>query len=147
MAKVNLGDKQACPECEKKFYDLTKRPAVCPYCSVSFDPTELTAKSSAVVSNVDETAKDAPETETEDDEVDEDEATAKELELDGDSANFGSDGSDGDDDGDASRSTPDMDGFQSSDDEDEDGTSTDSDEEDALPPTQKDGEEPEEVEI
>lgn len=35
-----MGDKQVCPSCGAKFYDLRKRPAVCPKCSASFDPAE-----------------------------------------------------------------------------------------------------------
>jgi len=35
-----LGDKQLCPSCAAKFYDLRKRPAVCPKCTASFDPAE-----------------------------------------------------------------------------------------------------------
>ena len=40
MAKVELGDKQVCPSCGAKFYDLRKRPAVCPKCTTAFDPSE-----------------------------------------------------------------------------------------------------------
>ncbi len=40
MAKTDLGDKQVCPNCGAKFYDLRKRPAVCPKCTTSFDPSE-----------------------------------------------------------------------------------------------------------
>lgn len=44
MAKAELGDKQVCPSCGAKFYDLRKRPATCPKCSFSFDPTDETVK-------------------------------------------------------------------------------------------------------
>ena len=40
MAKTDLGDKQVCPNCGAKFYDLRRRPATCPKCSTSFDPVE-----------------------------------------------------------------------------------------------------------
>lgn len=40
MAKTDLGEKQVCPSCGAKFYDLRKRPAVCPKCTSSFDPAE-----------------------------------------------------------------------------------------------------------
>jgi uncharacterized protein (TIGR02300 family) len=40
LAKTDLGDKQLCPNCGAKFYDLRKRPAVCPKCTTSFDPTD-----------------------------------------------------------------------------------------------------------
>ena len=38
MPKIDVGEKQTCPQCGAKFYDLTRRPAVCPKCSLSFDP-------------------------------------------------------------------------------------------------------------
>lgn len=40
MANPELGAKQVCPNCQAKFYDLTKRPAVCPKCHTEFDPDE-----------------------------------------------------------------------------------------------------------
>lgn len=40
MAKTDLGSKQICPNCGAKFYDLSRRPAVCPKCTTSFDPAE-----------------------------------------------------------------------------------------------------------
>lgn len=40
MAKTDLGDKQLCPNCGAKFYDLRRRPAVCPKCTTAFDPAE-----------------------------------------------------------------------------------------------------------
>ncbi|MEJ0058407.1 MAG: TIGR02300 family protein [Terricaulis sp.] len=44
MAKAELGEKQVCPNCGAKFYDLTRRPATCPKCQTSFDPAEEGAK-------------------------------------------------------------------------------------------------------
>ena len=41
MAKPELGAKQLCPNCAAKFYDLQKRPAVCPKCQTAFDPEEV----------------------------------------------------------------------------------------------------------
>jgi len=41
LAKPELGAKQLCPNCAAKFYDLTKRPAVCPKCHTAFDPEEI----------------------------------------------------------------------------------------------------------
>lgn len=38
MAKFDPGTKQTCPECGAKFYDLNKRPAICPKCAHSFNP-------------------------------------------------------------------------------------------------------------
>ncbi|MBQ1543631.1 TIGR02300 family protein [Caulobacter sp. CCUG 60055] len=40
MANPELGAKQICPSCSAKFYDLGKRPAVCPKCGTEFDPEE-----------------------------------------------------------------------------------------------------------
>ena len=40
MAKTDLGAKQVCPNCAAKFYDLSRRPAVCPKCTTAFDPAE-----------------------------------------------------------------------------------------------------------
>ena len=44
MVKADLGDKQLCPNCGAKFYDLRKRPAVCPKCQTAFDPADETVK-------------------------------------------------------------------------------------------------------
>ena len=43
MAKVDLGTKITCPECEVKFYDLNNNPATCPKCANSFDPSTVAA--------------------------------------------------------------------------------------------------------
>ena len=40
MANPELGAKQICPTCQTKFYDLGRRPAVCPKCQHAFDPEE-----------------------------------------------------------------------------------------------------------
>ena len=40
LANPELGAKQICPNCQSKFYDLGRRPAVCPKCGESFDPEE-----------------------------------------------------------------------------------------------------------
>ena len=40
LAKTDLGEKQLCPNCGAKFYDLRKRPATCPKCATAFDPAE-----------------------------------------------------------------------------------------------------------
>lgn len=44
MAKADLGEKQLCPNCAAKFYDLHKRPAHCPKCNTEFDPGDETVK-------------------------------------------------------------------------------------------------------
>jgi uncharacterized protein (TIGR02300 family) len=40
LANPELGAKQICPTCSTKFYDLTRRPALCPKCGAEFDPEE-----------------------------------------------------------------------------------------------------------
>ena len=40
MANPELGQKQVCPNCQAKFYDLGRRPAHCPKCDTEFDPEE-----------------------------------------------------------------------------------------------------------
>jgi uncharacterized protein (TIGR02300 family) len=40
LANPELGAKQICPNCQSKFYDLNRRPAVCPKCGEQFDPEE-----------------------------------------------------------------------------------------------------------
>jgi len=40
LANPELGAKQICPNCQSKFYDLGRRPAVCPKCATAFDPEE-----------------------------------------------------------------------------------------------------------
>jgi uncharacterized protein (TIGR02300 family) len=40
LANPELGTKQVCPNCQTKFYDLGRRPAVCPKCGTQFDPEE-----------------------------------------------------------------------------------------------------------
>jgi uncharacterized protein (TIGR02300 family) len=41
LANPELGAKQICPNCQAKFYDLTRRPAHCPKCETEFDPEEV----------------------------------------------------------------------------------------------------------
>lgn len=62
MANPELGAKQLCPNCASKFYDLGRRPAVCPKCGETFDPEEalrnrrVRARSSAVPDYEDDAA-------------------------------------------------------------------------------------------
>jgi len=41
MAKPEWGVKRVCPECATRFYDLTRDPAICPHCGVSFSVESL----------------------------------------------------------------------------------------------------------
>lgn len=45
MANPELGQKQVCPNCQAKFYDLNRRPAHCPKCYTEFDPMEEAVRS------------------------------------------------------------------------------------------------------
>jgi uncharacterized protein (TIGR02300 family) len=44
VGKDALGEKQTCPSCGAKFYDLSKRPAICPKCRTAFDPADETVR-------------------------------------------------------------------------------------------------------
>ena len=123
MAKVDLGTKRVCPECEAKFYDLGKNPATCPMCQHSFDPSELEENGILPVGQLKPQAnmEDDDEDENEgvvvdEEDIDEEEEVAKELELDGDDAALISGGTDDDDAGER----PDFDGFSTDEDEDQD---------------------------
>jgi uncharacterized protein (TIGR02300 family) len=41
VAAPDIGLKRICPSCAAKFYDLSKRPIVCPKCSFAFAPEAL----------------------------------------------------------------------------------------------------------
>ena len=41
MDKADLGTKRVCPSCGARFYDLSKRPIVCPKCAYSFEPDAM----------------------------------------------------------------------------------------------------------
>ena len=80
LANPELGAKQICPNCQSKFYDLTRRPAVCPKCGTEFDPEEalksrrVRARSTAPdYETEDEAPKPAPEVDADgyEEEVDE----------------------------------------------------------------------------
>lgn len=80
MANPELGAKQICPNCSAKFYDLNRRPALCPKCGESFDPEEavrnrrVRARAAPPDYEADEEKEEKPKVESEDgfeDEVDE----------------------------------------------------------------------------
>lgn len=100
MANPELGAKQICPNCQSKFYDLGRRPAVCPKCGEAFDPEEAVRNRrvrarSAAPDYEDEAEKEPKVAETEgdgfEDEADQtpeidDEAAAEPLETDDEEA-------------------------------------------------------------
>ncbi|MGB8901582.1 MAG: TIGR02300 family protein [Methylocella sp.] len=38
MAKPDWGSKRICPSCGTRYYDLLRKPVICPKCSTPFDP-------------------------------------------------------------------------------------------------------------
>ena len=74
MANPELGAKQICPNCGAKFYDLGRRPAVCPKCQTAFDPEEAVKTRRVRARSV------VPDYETEDDAA---EKPAVEAEVEG----------------------------------------------------------------
>ena len=40
MPKAEWGLKKYCPNCEKKFYDLNRKPPICPICGAEIEETE-----------------------------------------------------------------------------------------------------------
>ena len=144
--KAELGEKRVCPECEAKFYDLTRNPATCPMCQHSFDPAELEPTPILPLEPLapekdDDEDGEAKEAVDEDD-IDEDETAAKELELDGDDvAVIGGTPGDNED-------KPEFDGFQTDEDEDADAALVDDEDDNVMPPPDDaDDDDVEEVEI
>lgn len=147
MAKVDIGTKRVCPECEAKFYDLTRNPAICPMCQNSFDPTELDPNVVLPTAPLKPQSNTDDDDETEDavvvdeEDIDEDEIAAKELELDGDDAALISGGAGDDED------KPEFDGFSTDEDEDQDAALVTDEDEATLPPGADDDGDDEEIEI
>ena len=78
LVKADLGTKRACPSCNARFYDLTKRPIECPKCGFSYEPEALFKQrrsravepASAGVVNAANTDDEEEDDEDEDDESD-----------------------------------------------------------------------------
>ena len=85
MANPELGAKQICPNCQAKFYDLTRRPAVCPKCGHEFDPDEavrnrrVRARAAPVDHDLDDAEDQVRGKPKAEDEDEEEEATTPEL--------------------------------------------------------------------
>ncbi len=87
MANPELGQKQVCPNCQAKFYDLGRRPAHCPKCATDFDPEEALKLRNRRGRPAGYAADETPEEDSEDqvtkktaeDEDEEEEATTPEL--------------------------------------------------------------------
>lgn len=90
VAKAELGDKQVCPNCGAKFYDLRKRPAVCPKCTTAFDPSEESVKIRRAKSvrtpnyeRAEEEEEERPEVEVEEEGFEEEAEVTPELDAEG----------------------------------------------------------------
>ena len=81
LVKADLGTKRACPSCNARFYDLTKRPIECPKCGFSYEPEALfKQRRSRAVEPVAASVVNAADTEDEEEEDDEDEDNESEAE-------------------------------------------------------------------
>ncbi|WP_370328841.1 TIGR02300 family protein, partial [Hyphomonas atlantica] len=76
MSKDKLGTKQVCPSCEARFYDLNKRPCVCPKCGEEFDPEDEVIRTTITKVKA-KAAKAAVKTEDDDEDDDEEDAAAR----------------------------------------------------------------------
>ena len=100
MPDIKFGKKIACSNCEAKFYDLNRKPAICPHCGTEYvDPLNETISTTAkqvfidnvdtvaddnlVGSNATESIADVAEMELED-EIDEDTISLEDSEVDND---------------------------------------------------------------
>tara|TARA_A100001015_G_scaffold195123_1_gene217512 strand:+ start:2804 stop:3172 length:369 start_codon:yes stop_codon:yes gene_type:complete len=98
MPDIKFGKKVVCSNCEAKFYDLNRKPAVCPHCGTEYvDPLNETITSTAkqvfiddvdtvnddnlVGSNATESIADVTEIDL-NDEIDEDTITLEDAEVD-----------------------------------------------------------------
>ena len=98
MPKPEFGKKVICNNCEAKFYDLNRKPAICPHCGtehedqsngtitttakqVFIDEVDTVVDDNLVGSDASESIADVPEMEL-DDEIDEDTISLEESEAD-----------------------------------------------------------------
>lgn len=86
MAKSSIGDKQVCPDCESKFFDLGRKPPTCPKCGAVVEVVKVTAKAKSkpvpVPEAVPAPVKKAPESDDDEDEVDPDLELVEDIEDD-----------------------------------------------------------------
>ena len=99
MPDIKFGKKIACSNCEAKFYDLNRKPAICPHCGTEYveasnetisttakqvfiDDVDTVADDNLVGSNATESIADDVEIDLED-EIDEDTISLEDSEEDG----------------------------------------------------------------
>ena len=100
MPDIKFGKKVVCSNCEAKFYDLNRKPAICPHCGTEYveasnetisttakqvfvDNVDTVADDNLVGSNATESIADVAEMELED-EIDEDTISLEDSEVDND---------------------------------------------------------------
>ena len=100
MPDIKFGKKVVCSNCEAKFYDLNRKPAICPHCGTEYvDPSNETISTTAkqvfiddvdtvaddnlVGSNATESIAEVAEMDLED-EIDEDTISLEDSEVDND---------------------------------------------------------------
>jgi len=98
MPKPEFGKKVVCNNCEAKFYDLNRKPAICPHCGTEYvdqsneiisttakqvfiDEVDTATDDNLVGSNATESIADVTEIDIED-EIDEDTISLEESEVD-----------------------------------------------------------------
>ena len=98
MPDIKFGKKSACSNCEAKFYDLNRKPAICPHCGTEYveasnetisttakqvfiDDVDTVADNNLVGSDATESMADVVEIDIED-EIDEDTISLEDTEAD-----------------------------------------------------------------
>ena len=98
MPDIKFGKKNVCSNCEAKFYDLNRKPAICPHCGTEYvdplnetisttakqvfiDDVDTVADDNLVGSNATESIADVTEIDLED-EIDEDTISLEDSEVD-----------------------------------------------------------------
>ena len=98
MPDIKFGKKVVCSNCEAKFYDLNRKPAICPHCGTEYvdplnetisttakqvfiDEVDTVADDNLVGSNATESIADVAEIDMED-EIDEDTISLEDSEVD-----------------------------------------------------------------
>ena len=98
MPDIKFGKKVVCSNCEAKFYDLNRKPAICPHCGTEYvdplnetilttakqvfiDDVDTVADDNLVGSNATESIADVTEIDLED-EIDEDTISLEDSEVD-----------------------------------------------------------------
>ena len=83
MPKPEFGKKVICNNCEAKFYDLNRKPAICPHCGTEYvDPLNETISTTAKQVFIDDVDTVADNNLDIEDEIDEDTISLEDTEAD-----------------------------------------------------------------